>query len=263
MLGLAVLLSRKCTLPLAPPLNDHHRANNAFHRSQLALKMSELAPQSPAPAWRAFVHLYLPVLTSAFLILFVANPFSHRALLLASALPTYLLASFVHRSRPRPAERFTRRSGLHRAAILFTYGRLLGTPFNLLNYVLDVIASYGIGVVLDRPEGAPPRQSEFFVPALLTTASTVVFGFVPPTWKWAWIIMGGIDRVMYREAYLALVDDVVRVLGYPEVVSKGGKAVVVGFQAMFIAMSVMWVHFFLVLRMLAQVEKESVPPMEP
>ncbi|KAF2444492.1 hypothetical protein P171DRAFT_33551 [Karstenula rhodostoma CBS 690.94] len=222
---------------------------------------TEPAPQPPAPAWRAFVHLYLPVLTSTFLILFVANPFSHRALLLASALPTYFLASLVYRPRPRPVERFTHRSDIHRAAVLFTYGRLLGTPFNLLNYILDMFASYSVGAVFDQPEGAPPRRSEFFVQALLTIASTVLFRFVPPSWGLAWTVMGGIDRSMYRAAYLALVDDVVRVLGYPQVESKRGKATVVGVQAMFIAMSVMWVHFFLVLGMREQVEKEFVSPV--
>ncbi|KAF9731725.1 hypothetical protein PMIN03_008525 [Paraphaeosphaeria minitans] len=223
--------------------------------------MSEAAPQPSAPAWRAFVHLYLPVLTIAFLTLFIANPFSHRALLLASAVPTYFFASLVYRPRPRPAVRFSRRSDLLRAAVLFTYGRLLGTPFNLFNYLLDVLASYGVGAVLDQPEGAPPRRSEFFVQALLTTASTVVFGFVPPSWTWTWVIMGGIDREMYRAAYLALVDDIVRVLGYPEVGSKRGKALVVAVQAVFIAVSVMWVHFFIGLRMRAQIEREFVMPL--
>jgi hypothetical protein len=207
---------------------------------------SDLNPQPFAPAWRAFVHLYFPVFTNIFLTLFIANPFSHRALLLASALPTHYLASLVHQPRPRPIERFTRRSGLHRAAVLFTYGRLLGTPFGLLNYALDIVASYSIGGVLDRPEGAPPRRSEFFVHALATAASTLVFNFIPPSWGLAWTAMGAIDRSMYRAAYLALVDDVVRILAYPEMGSKKEVAVVVGVQAVLIAVSVMAVHFFFV-----------------
>ncbi|OAG11155.1 uncharacterized protein CC84DRAFT_1210830 [Paraphaeosphaeria sporulosa] len=223
--------------------------------------MSEAAPQPSAPAWRAFVHLYLPVITIAFLTLFLPNPFSHRALLLASALPTYFLASLVHQPRPGPAERFTRRSHIHHAIVLFTYGRLLGTPFNLFTYLEDLFASYSVRPILDRPEGAPPRPSEFFVQALWTTATTVAFGLVPPSWKWTWSIMGWTDRIMYRAAYLALVDDLVRVLGYPQVASKRGRALVVAVQAVFIAVSVMWVHFFLVLGMRAQIEKDIVMPM--
>jgi hypothetical protein len=192
---------------------------------------SDLNPQPFAPAWRAFVHLYFPVFTNIFLTLFIANPFSHRALLLASALPTHYLASLVHQPRPRPIERFTRRSGLHRAAVL---------------YALDIVASYSIGGVLDRPEGAPPRRSEFFVHALATAASTLVFNFIPPSWGLAWTAMGAIDRSMYRAAYLALVDDVVRILAYPEMGSKKEVAVVVGVQAVLIAVSVMAVHFFFV-----------------
>jgi hypothetical protein len=206
------------------------------------------------------VHLYFPVLTNIFLTLFVADPFSHRAFLLASALPTHYLASLVHRPRPRPLERFTRRSGFHRAAVLFTYGRIHGTPFTLLNYALDIVANYGIGGILDLPEGAPPRRSEFFVHALVTVASTLVFRFTPPSWGLAWTVMGGIDRTMYRAAYLALVDDVVRVLAYPEVGSKKEVAVVVGVQAVLIAISVMWVHFFYVFRPRGQVENDTPLP---
>lgn len=213
---------------------------------------AEPQPSAPAwrspPAWRAFVHLYLPILTSIVLILFVPNPFAHRALLLASALPTYFLASLVYQPRLRPAVRFTRRSHLHRAAVLFTYGRLLGTPFRLENYIIDVVASYGIGYFLDRPEGKPPRWSEFLVHALWTGASTVLFGLFPPL-SLPWVIMGAIDRTMYRAAYLALVDDLVRFLGYPypTIASKRGRAIVLGPQAAFIAVSILWVYFRIVM----------------
>lgn len=220
-----------------------------------------MAP-SPIPAWRAFAHLYFPALTIIFLTSSVPDPFSHRALLLASAIPTYCLASLVHKPRPRPTERFTRRSDLYRAAVLFTYGRLLGTPFDLLNFVLDFFATYGIGAILDQDEGAPPRRSEFFVHGLLTTASSMVFGFIPPSWTWTWIIMGSIDRAMFRAAYLALVDDVVKVLAYPQVGSKRGKAVVVGVQAVIIAVSVMWAHFIYIAGMREKVEKEFMMPID-
>ncbi|KAF1965075.1 hypothetical protein BU23DRAFT_561407 [Bimuria novae-zelandiae CBS 107.79] len=215
-----------------------------------------------APEWRVYAHLYFPFITTVLLTLFIAQPYEHRLLLLASALPTYFLASLVHHPRPRPPERFTRRSDLHRAAVLFAYGRLLGTPFGLLNYLLDLLASYGVGAVLDRPEGAPPRRSEFLVHVLATAASTVVFGMIPPSWETAWTIMGSVDRVMYRSAWMALVDDVVKVLAYSDLSTKKVKVGVVGLQALIIFVTVLWLHFLFVVRRREIVEREFTSPTD-
>lgn len=173
----------------------------------------------------------------------VDEPFSHRPLLLASALPTYFLASLVHQPRPRPIVRFTRSSDVIRAAVLFAYGRLMGTPFNLVNYILDLLSEYGLGAALDRPEGMPRKWSDFLVYALATGVSGIVFDMIPRNWGLAWTIVGALDRTLWRASWMALVDDVVKVLGYPRTEQKRGKVLVMGVQGVLIAVSVMWVYF--------------------
>lgn len=195
------------------------------------------------PAWRAYVHLYLPFITSTLLYLILDNPLANRGLLLASAIPTYLLGSLAHSPRARPSGRFTRRSKLHQAAFIFAYGRLMRTPFNIVYYGVDLISSFALSVVLDRPESAAPRRSEFFVHALLAGVSGLVWGVIPPGWGLARAAMGAVDRAMWRAAWMALVDDVVKVLAYPDTGRKTGKVLVVGVQALLILFSVLWVFF--------------------
>lgn len=213
-------------------------------------------------AWRAYAHFYAPIFTSAVLLFTIPNPFEHRVLLLASAIPTHFLASLVHQSRPRPSERFTHHSDLRRALVLFAYGRLLGTPFNLMNYVKDLFAIYGISAVLDRAEGEPPRKSEFFAHALIACATTLLFGFTPPSWETTWVIMGSVDRVMYRAAWLALVDDVVKVLAYPNLGTKKERVVVLLVQAIMIAISVLWTYFMVVVGGRKMVEADFMSPID-
>jgi hypothetical protein len=200
------------------------------------------SPIPSSPAWRAYAHLYFPLLAIALLTLAIPQPLEHRALLLASALPTHLLASLVHRPRPRPSSRFTRRSDLRRAAVIFAYGRLLGTPLVLVNYLLDVIASYGVGYFLDRPEGAAPRRSEFFVHLMLTAVSTIAMTVTVPSWGIEGNPVVSVDRCMYRATWMALVDDVVKVLGYPEMGRKRDRLLVVGLQALIIFATVIQLY---------------------
>jgi len=203
------------------------------------------------PAWRAYVHLYLPVVTSVAFTLIMANPFAHRAVLLASAIPTYLLGSLVYRGKSTqsglPPVRFTRQSHFYRAAVLFTYGRLFGTRFNLLYFIVDLAANYGISAIIgEQDTGGMLRRSGFLVHSLLTAASTLLCGFVPQSWGLLWTFVYALDRTMYRATYLALVDDLIRVLANPDLSTWRGKALVISLQAIFIAVSVMWIHFVFV-----------------
>ncbi|KAF1948449.1 hypothetical protein CC80DRAFT_498219 [Byssothecium circinans] len=205
-------------------------------------------PTAQPPAWRAYIHLYLPLLTSILLILFVANPFAHRLPIAASAIPTYLIGSLVYpANRPPTSEqsiRFTRKHDLYRAAVLFTYGRILGTPFNLGFYLMDFVMSYMTGAVIgERDVGQPQRRSEFFVHVLWTIGSGMLFMIIPPTTGILWSMAGAADRAIWRAAYLALVDDVVRVLAYPDVRNRKAKGIVVLVQAAMIALLVFWVRF--------------------
>ena len=117
------------------------------------------------------------------------------------------------------------------------------TPFNIIYYGIDLISSFALSAVLDRPESAAPRRSELFVHALLAGVSGLVWGVIPPSWGLARAVMGAVDRAMWRASWMALVDDVVKVLAYPDTGRKTGKALVVGVQALLILFSVLWVFF--------------------
>ena len=200
------------------------------------------------PAWRAFVHLYAPFLTSALLVLFVPNPLQSVLFIAICAIPTYLIGSFVYpTNRPAPPPdqliRFTRRSALYRICVLFTYGRLYGTPFKLGFFIADVLLNYAAGAVIgERTAGAPQRTSEFLVHALWTVMSGLLLAFVIPSSGMLFTLAVTVDRTLWRAMYLALVDDLVGILMYPNLQTKKGKAMVMLVQAVLITAVVLLVR---------------------
>jgi hypothetical protein len=206
------------------------------------------APTQTPLEWRAYAHLYLPIVTIILLIVSVSNPFDHPLAIAASAIPTYLLGSLIY-PKNRPAftpeqmVRFTRKDDKYRAGVMLTYGRLFGTPFNLVFYMVDLMASYAIGQVIGEREAAPvQRRSEFFVHALWAAANHVLMLTIPSSWETLWLLVGMVDRTLFRAMYLALVDDVVRVLGYPRLRTWKDKMVVMLVQAAVITVPVMLLH---------------------
>lgn len=83
-----------------------------------------------------------------------------------SAIPTSRLGSFVYpNDRPKPtpeqAVRFSRKSDIYRAAILFTSRWLFGTPFNLM-FFIGFLMSYTVrSLIGERPGGTKQRRSAF------------------------------------------------------------------------------------------------------
>lgn len=205
-------------------------------------------PTAPIPARQRYVHLYMPlimvvlILTNTPIItqlITAKGPFTSppRVFVPLSAIPTYLIGSlFYPANRPDPtpeeAIRFTRRSFIYRALVLATYGRLFGTPFNVYFHIVDLLASYVIGEAIgERPVGTKQRRSEFFVALLWLAGSWLLWSAVPPSMETLTFLVIVVDRAVWRAAYLALVDDVIGVLSWPDVKSLRGKIVLVSVQA--------------------------------
>jgi hypothetical protein len=200
------------------------------------------------PKWRAYVHLYAPLITVGLLLF--TSPFvdalnltdNERVYRLAvavlAAIPTSLVASqFYPADRPdatpEEAVRFTRKNDIYRAAVLFTYRWLYGTPFNLSFFIGDMVMSYAVDLVIPpRPAGTKPRRSEFAVVALWTVASSALMSVAPPA-LFFWV--GVVDRTLWRASYMALVDDVIGVLAHPNVRTLKGRVVLLCVQAFTIA----------------------------
>ncbi|KAF2643768.1 hypothetical protein P280DRAFT_466503 [Massarina eburnea CBS 473.64] len=200
------------------------------------------------PAWRAYVHLYLPILSIIFILCTIDNPFAHRLPLLLSGFPTYVLGSLVYpSSRPAPTPeqciRFTRKNHLYRALVLFTYGRIMGSPFRLNYYAFDLLLSYVAGELIGERNVGNPRRSEFFVHVLWACGSGLMFTLVPPSWSMLWFLVGLIDRTVWRASWLALVDDIIGVLAYPPLGTQKGKAAVILVQSAVIAVTVLYACF--------------------
>lgn len=157
--------------------------------------------------------------------------------LLLSAIPTnWFAALFYPADRPEPtpqeAIRFSRKSDIYRAAILFTYRWLYGTPFNLQFFVADLAFSYGLGATIgERAVGTKPRRSEFAAHLLWVAGSSVLMMYAPAFLSF-WVTL--VDRAIWRAAYIALVDDVVGILTRPNVKSWQGKVRLVLVQALVI-----------------------------
>lgn len=218
----------------------------------------EFRPDSLIPARQRYVHLYMPLIAVVLILTngpilstFVRSAntpgLNEFVFVAASAIPVYLIGSLFYpkdRAPPSPAEdmRFTRKSEWCRAAVLITYGRIYGTPFNLQFYIMDLVASYAADQLIDwnRPSYAPQRRSEFLVALLWVGGSWVAFGSVPKNMMTLYVLLGMVDRMLWRAAYLALVDDVVKVLSRPNVRSWTGTMVLILTQS-FTITALVWV----------------------
>jgi hypothetical protein len=155
----------------------------------------------------------------------------------ASAIPTYLVASFLYPTNcPEPSHeeaiRFTRKHEAYRAIVLATYGRLHGTPFNLQFLIADFMLSYTVEYVIsERPAGARQRRSEFLVVLLWLVGNGILWKLVPPSMWTLSFVVGAIDRTIWRAAYLALVDDIIGTLSRPNVRTFAGKVTLVLVQS--------------------------------
>jgi hypothetical protein len=200
------------------------------------------------PARLRYVHLYMPlitvalILTNSGILAHLSNPSQiwpqNTALLVsASAIPTYLVASFLYPARrPDPSHeeaiRFTRKHDAYRALVLATYGQLHGTPLNLRFLIADFMFSYVIGYAIgERPAGAQQRRSEFCIALLWVAGSGILCMLVPPSMGSLSFVAMAIDRTIWRAAYLALVDDIIGVLSQPNLRTLGGKVTLVLLQS--------------------------------
>ncbi|KAF3033138.1 hypothetical protein E8E12_001924 [Didymella heteroderae] len=218
---------------------DHQEAGS----SQSPPHGTEDKPASsprPVPtysAWRTAAHLYLPFVTVALFMTF-GSPFdtiqANILCIVLSAIPTNWLASFFYPAdRPEPtpqqAIRFSRKSDVYRAAILFTYRWLFGTPFNLQFFIADFLTGYFISVAIaERPAGTKQRRSEFIVHLTLIAINAALMYIAPSALSFMLMM---IDRMIWRAAYIALVDDVIGVLSRPNLKTWKGKVVLVFTQA--------------------------------
>ncbi|KAF2851732.1 hypothetical protein T440DRAFT_554171 [Plenodomus tracheiphilus IPT5] len=233
---------------------DTSYASHKLHEPLRSEKASNQHPRSATPRipkWRKYVHLYLPVVVS-FILIISAEKLSQRIgfsrfdrgntlpIILASAIPTYLLGSTVYPSnRPDPTPeqsiRFTRRKDIYRALVLLTYGRLFGTSFNFIFYGLDVLCSFAMDTVIgERPIGTPQRRSEFIVACLWVVGSWILHQVIPFSTPIVGLFLGIAERTLWRTAYVALVDDVVGVLARPNVRRVRGKVTLVLVQSFII-----------------------------
>ena len=198
---------------------------------------------SPPPpsysAWRTAAHLYFPFITVALLML-LGTPFndakSNVIYTWLMAIPTNWLASFFYptdRPEPTPKEAvcFSKKGALYRVVVLFTYRWLSGAPFEL-TFFTDFMLSYGLSA--SGPAGTKPRRSEFAAHLPWWLGSWIVLRFAPSFWTWLAYV---VERSIWRETYIALVDDLVGVLGRPNLSTWQGKLRLVLVQAFVIMFS--------------------------
>lgn len=205
-------------------------------------------PATAVPSSKKYAHLYMPIITASLIftnreiskhILNPRNAYPMNAVLLvaASAIPTHYVASKLYEpnrpdSAPEEAIRFTRKHDAYRALVLATYGRLYGTPFNLTFVFADFMMSYAMGALIgERPAGTRQRRSEFLVALLWVAGSAVARQLLPPGMPALDFWTGAFDRTVWRAAYLALVDDVIGILAYPNIRTMRGRITVVLAQA--------------------------------
>ena len=124
---------------------------------------------------------------------------------------------------------------MYRAVILFTYRWIFGTPFNLAFFVADFMLSYGLGYVVgERPAGTKPCRSEFVAHLPWFLGSGIVMQFAPSFLTWLAVVA---DRCIWRATYIALVDDIVGVMGRPHLNTWQGKLRLVLVQSVVIFFS--------------------------
>jgi hypothetical protein len=216
------------------------------------------------PAWRKYIHLYMPLIANIFIYIFTPviaealgfdSGVQTMAFVASTTIPTYLIGSmFYPTNRPDPtldeSIRFTRRNDLYRAGVIATYGRLYGTPFNIVFYIADVICSFGAdNFIGERPVGTKQRRSEFLVALLWVVGSQVFQVVIPIDTPVVGILIGMADRTLWRTAYVALVDDVVGVLSRPNVRTLKGKVTLILVQT-FVNLSIAYLVFSWVRRLL-------------
>ena len=209
-------------------------------------------PPAPPRTREKYVHLYMPFITAALILsnrqimsqLTHPNTRPQDAMLFVafSALPTYVVGSYMYppnlpEPTPDDSARFTRKHDAYRALVLFTYGRLFGTPFNLQFLIADFVLSYVAGYAMG--ERTRQRRSEFLVALLWVAGSWVTMAAVPPSMSTLSFLLVAIDRTLWRAAWLALVDDVVAVLSRPNVRTLRGKVTLVLVQA-FTITGIVW-----------------------
>jgi hypothetical protein len=232
---------------------------NGYNEDRGPPQVPEAPPDAPqsakpnAPAWRAYAHLYVPLIVAFLLSIFGPTIVGYLGsrnygdysvyLTIASAeLTTYWLSSQIYPTdradtAPEQNVRFTRKNDLYRAAVLFTYRWLYGTPFNLVFFVTDFLLSYPVGSLIgERSAGTKQRRSEFFTALLWVTGSWTLQQNAPASIQF-YILFA--DRVLWRTMYIALVDDVVGVLSRPDVKTLKGKMILVFVQT-FTITSVAW-----------------------
>lgn len=214
------------------------------------------APVVPIRRRDRWVHLYMPLITAAVilknrqLMSKMADP-SNRpqdAMLFTafSAIPTYIVGSYMYPpnlplASPEESVRFTRKHDAYRAIVLFTYGRLFGHAFNPQFLVADFVLSYMAGYIVgERPAGTKQRHSEFVATLPWLMISLTGMFMAPLSMPTLSFMLIAIDRIMWRTAYLALVDDVIGVLSRPNVRTLRGKVTLVLAQA-FTITSLVWI----------------------
>jgi hypothetical protein len=206
------------------------------------------SPTPTIPKHKKYAHLYMPLLTA---ILIILNPrlipYMHSntpqmniVFTFGSAIPTFWAASKIYPANappptPQQAIRFTRKNDAYRALVLFMYGRFFGTPFNLQFLIADFFLSYMVGYAIgENPVGTPQRRSEFAVAVCWIAASHVLKTLFAPLGASVafWLLVA--DRAIWRAAYLALVDDVIGVLVWPDFRTFWGRVRVVAVQGVVI-----------------------------
>jgi hypothetical protein len=242
-----------------PPAESHPSASDASSRAP-----ADADADSVFPAWREYIHLYMPLIANIFIYIF--TPFIAEALgfdssvqtmafVASTTIPTYLIGSLFYptnRPDPTPDEsiRFTRKNDLYRAGVIATYGRLYGTPFNTVFCIADVICSFGADTFIgERPVGTKQRRSEFLVALLWVVGSQVFQVVIPVDTPVVGILIGMADRTLWRTAYVALVDDVVGLLSRPNVRTLKGKVTLLLVQT-FVNLSIAYLVFSWLRRLL-------------
>lgn len=220
-------------------MDDHQQAESPRAPPNASdPKPATASPPVPSYSrWRTAAHLYLPFVTVALFMTF-GSPFdtipANVMCVILSAIPTNWFASFFYPAdRPEPtpqqAIRFSRKSDIYRGAILFTYRWLFGTPFNLRFFIADFATGYLISVAIaERPAGTKQRRSEFIVHLTLIAINAVLIQITPSFLSDMLML---VDRMIWRAAYIALVDDVIGVLSRPNLKTWKGKVVLVLTQA--------------------------------
>ncbi len=192
----------------------------------------------PLSTWHQQICLCLPLITSALNVIYaLLTNYINLQFLLVSIIPTFLLSSLMcSTGRVEPSieesERFTRRNDLYRAGVLFTYGRLYGTPFKLGFYISDLVFSYVADNFVGRQTGSRSRQRSEFLRVLPWVIGSSLAGLIFPfTASAIGLVLGTIDRTLWRTAYIALVDDVIDILTWPDMGTWKGKFCILLSQA--------------------------------